>query len=400
MDATQTKKPKRLSVEAKRLVGDTLAWSASSSHVERCYWENKVSTSLARVLKNKKQSTIDSSLDHLSKHNLDGYHQLGELAEAISESARVDMGESSWDVLLLAAPVLAQTYYAIPSGVLKADAINTLSTYLQMDVLSQQARITMAPFLYSMDQLPRNHVDTYRLLHQLIPHTLAQNTNELDLRPVGQTVPALADPRYLLAAIAVPAGTAMFRWQESGEGFFNREHCLTQWRQHAQDTVAHFLAGSEFELLLPQGFFFSCCEADKEIRPLSLRAAINYLTRSLAILPAELTAVIGAFGTNSVDEYRIGFVRNGEKQVVYGVIWTLYEEEGSEPLALKPDTSTLDAICDILRAAGVTEIFRHTPLHEPDYCEDCDAPLYLDHAGELVHANLPEHVPLQQPLFH
>jgi uncharacterized Zn finger protein (UPF0148 family) len=33
-------------------------------------------------------------------------------------------------------------------------------------------------------------------------------------------------------------------------------------------------------------------------------------------------------------------------------------------------------------------------------CEDCGAPMFVDRNGEIVHPEMPEDTPDQQPLFH
>jgi hypothetical protein len=39
-------------------------------------------------------------------------------------------------------------------------------------------------------------------------------------------------------------------------------------------------------------------------------------------------------------------------------------------------------------------------LTEPEYCEDCGVPLYPNHVGEVVHAEMPEDAEPEGTHFH
>ena len=57
---------------------------------------------------------------------------LAEQAETLAESATVELDGVRYDALLIAAPILAHTRYAIPSGALKPDTVQTLTVHLQV----------------------------------------------------------------------------------------------------------------------------------------------------------------------------------------------------------------------------------------------------------------------------
>jgi hypothetical protein len=115
-------------------------------------------------------------------------------------------------------PVLAWTRYMIPSGPLKGDVADALRAHLQAHVLASGTRVGLAPFLYSIDQLPRHHVETYRLAQQLAHAAIGQHAAKLSFGDLPETSPILADPRFLLAVVAAPAGAPLFRWQEEEHG--------------------------------------------------------------------------------------------------------------------------------------------------------------------------------------
>ena len=118
---------------------------------------------LAKIVRNGNQTTLDAALDHLQQNHPDAYGALADMAETHSESFVIEHEGTPYEALLIAAPVLAWTRYMIPSGPLKGDAVDALRAHLHAHVLAGGTRVAIAPFLYSIDQLPRHHVETYRL---------------------------------------------------------------------------------------------------------------------------------------------------------------------------------------------------------------------------------------------
>jgi hypothetical protein len=403
MAGFRSKAPQRLSPDAERLVADALALDASGSRIEDVYWEQRLSERLSRLLKNGSQTALDAALDHLFKHNEEASDVLAEQAETLAESAILSSGGIEYDALLIAAPILAHTRYMIPSGTIKPEMAQTLQVHLQAHVMASNARVALAPYLYSIDQLPRTHSDTFALTHKLAAYALSGQPAKVELRDMPETAPILADPRYLVAIVVAQHGQALFRWQEDAkEHHAERSACLEQWREQVTPTISTLMPGCEFDLLLPDAFFLSCRESDKQIRPLTVRAAVNYLQGALDMPANRFGAIIGAFGEEQIEEYRVAFTVRGEKDLIYGIVWPVYGRDGgaTDVTAEGEPGSPLEQICDELRACGIEDIFRHGQLFEPEYCEDCGAPLYADRSAEIVHAEMPEDAPTQQPLFH
>ncbi len=210
----------------------------------------------------------------------------------------------------------------------------------------------------------------------------------------------------------------LFGWQSAaGHNDYEaaRTAALTQWRLQATPNVTRLMPGCGIELLLPDAYFVACREADRQIRPASIRAADFYLTSTLGVESRELHASIGAFAESddgNIDEYRIGFGVGQNSEVVYGVIWPLYGQEDDEAASAADAVPTAQAVAAatvqtpieeilaLLRECGITDITRHRERFLTEFCEDCGAPLYPDQDGELVHPEMPEGAPAGSEHFH
>lgn len=407
--------PHKLSADSQRLVTFAQAIVQAGSRLEERAWEHSLDTLLQKLLKTDHQNTIDAALDNLFKVESGAYDVLMETLEAASESCIVEHDGVRYDALLIAVPILAWTRFSIASGPVAADMLMTLSAHLNAHLLAPDTRLAMAPTLYSIDQLPRTHSDTLAATQRMAQAALKGSA----LKPLTnppQTAPFLADTRYLLATVVAPLGAPLFRWQAS-MNLADRDDALTQWRAQAMPNIVRLLPGCGIELLLPEAYFVACREADKQIRPASIRAAVHFLTHTLTLEPSELRAIIGGFGDEPdgrVDEYRIGFTIGKNSEVVYGIVWPLYgpedEEGASEDAAavlLNPSAaasierpSSIVEILTLLHGCGVSEIMRHAERFPMEFCDDCGAPLYPDPDAELMHAEMPDDAPQGPGHFH
>lgn len=398
----------KLSADSQRLVMFSQAVVQAASRLEERAWERSLDAQVQKLLKSNHQDHVDAALDELYKLQSGAYDALMESLEAGSESCRIDHDGVAYDALLIAMPILAWTRFSIPSGPIPADMLNTLSAHLYAHVLASNVQMAMAPTLFSIDQLPRSHVETLALTQRLAQAALNSST----LKPPAnapETAPFLADTRYLLAAIVALPGEPLFHWQ-SALSIVDREVALRQWRNQATPNIAKLLPGCGIELLLPEAFYVACREADKQIRPASIHAAVNYLTHTLGAEAGDLGASIGSFSENTsearTDEYRIGFTLRQEPEVIYGIVWPLYGEEDDDTRIAATDASgrpaapseiadktPLEQIVSLLQATGVTHIKQHEERFGMEFCDDCGAPLYPDMDAELVHAEMPEDVP-------
>ena len=403
MAVHRTKSSQRSSPDVERLVADAISLAASGSHIEDQFWEAHLNVRLMRLLKSQNQNVIDAALDQTFRINTVAFEVLADCAETLAESLVMEHEGLPWDVLLLAIPIVAHTRYQIPSGALPVHIVQSTAASLHSLIASADSRLAIIPWLYSIDQMPHSHSQTRLLTEALAMAAITESEIKLELREMSETIAVLADPRFIIAAVAAPSGTPLFRWQAEVPARQERGVSLISWQNTMQESVASLLPGCEFELLLPEAYFTNCRLADKQVRPLSIKAAVNFLESTLGVLPAGLSCVVGAFGEEQADEYRISFSVKGSSEVVYGVIWPLYDRESVANDALNDlsdDESPMKRIADALREAGVDDVFRHAMLFDPELCDDCGAPLFPDRSGDATHAELPDDAPIQQPLFH
>ncbi|MDN3986706.1 DUF2863 family protein [Zwartia vadi] len=393
----------RLTRDASRLVALALALHSSGSRVEDRYWESELATVLLKLMRAHNDAAIDAALEHLSQTHLGGYEVLIEQAETLSESCLLEQDGKRYDVLLIVAPLVAWTRYSIPASEIPISPAQTLREHLQAHVLARGTQVALFPHLASLDQMPRTFCETWDWLNKLGLAALGVSYTAPTLNSEPEAFNMLADTRYLVAAVAVPEGQPLFRWQEEpGELGQGRELCLARWIEHATPIFSNLLPGCGFEVLTPDAYYVSNRDADRRVRPLSVKAAVSWLGAALNIEAAQLRAVIAGCGERRVDEYRIGFTQKNQNEVVYGCLWPLYGREDDQPLLdhEPPPVETIDEIAALLKECGVNDIRRLPGILMPEFCEDCGAPYFPNPNGEMVHAELPEDAETAPAHFH
>ncbi|OZI45953.1 DUF2863 family protein [Bordetella genomosp. 4] len=390
----------RLNRDASRLASFALSLSRSGSRVEDLYWENLLSEAISKLLRNNQDATLEAALDHLSQRDVGAYEVLIEQAETLSESMQIDKDGQRYDVLLIVIPIAAWTRYAIPTGAIPAAAQQTLLAQLHGHILAEGARAVLMPNLVSIDQMPRTFSETWQWMQRLGNQALDNDAPKPALNAETEPTNMLADTRYVVAAVTVPERAPIFLWQEhAGDDAYNREACLANWVAQAQPTLATLMPGCGIECLLPDAYYISNREADRRVRPLSLRAAINWLEGAVNVSASDLRAVIAGCGEGHIDEYRIGFTLRNSNDVYYGCVWPIYGREG-DPQDDENQPALIDEIAALLKEYGVHEV-RHIPgAHPAEYCEDCGAPTFPNPLGEFVHAELPEDADTTPAKFH
>lgn len=354
------------------------ALAQSSSHIEDAFWETRLAAQIDKLIKSSDDESLSTALDTLDSTDQRACDALADMIEFRCESGNED-SHPERAVLLFAAPVLAWSRYAIPSGPIAAEALANLRVQLAAHVFAADVRLSLVDILFSPDQLPPSYSETARLTGKLVK--AADHGRDLHLEPeqLGETMSFLSDTRYLVGVVVAEKGAALFRWQEA-DG--NRDTALARWRAQGGEALRPLLPACASELLLPLAFHSACREAERQSRPYSIRASVAFLNTAVNIAADQLAAIVAPFKENLIEEYRIGFIHKGSRDVVHGVVWPLLNAEDSN------DTPT--QIEAILRECGINDIRVIEHAFPLEYCDDCGVPLYPNSDDEAVHAELPE----------
>jgi len=386
----------QLSPDAERLVAASLGLTHSGSHLEDSYWQHLLAQRLEHLLDTNHPQAIYDALDRTHQTDQEAYGALIEMVEHSAESVTLDYEGKSWQCLLVSAPLVAWTRFNISSGKIAATQAAALAAHWQAHCLASGVRFCMVPWLYSIDQFPRDFSELRKLTRRLGLAALKGHEARIDFSAFPETADMLADSRFLLAAVAAPLGKPLLRWQDlDRHDHASRVQCLEQWVAQGRPNLETQMAGCGFECLLPDAFHINLREADRRVRPYALRAAVHYLSHALKIEARQLRASVAAFGNEHVDEYRIGLSHNSDEQVLQGVVWPLLGAESETD-----DPAPLDQIRELLRELGVSDVQVHPGCSEPEYCEDCGAPLYPNVQADVVHAEMPEDADAGSGHFH
>lgn len=367
------------SPDADLLVRLATEHSQSSSRLEDEFWETRLAKIVDRLLAEQDETSITTALDQLYSTGNRGYDHLIDLVEYCVETRRGE-ADGGLDAVLIAVPLLAWSRFQIPAGPIASPALAALRVHLQAHMLAADARLCLADYLFSPDQLPQSYVETSQIADKLVKAAIHGRDHHIDTTQLADTVHFLSDTRYLMGAVAIARGAPLFRWQEE-DG--HREEAMRQWRTQGSEVLRPLLPACAMELLPPAAYHVSIRDADRASRPYSLQAAMAFLQTVLNKVAGDFRAVIAPYYDHQIEEYRIGFILKGNGEVVHGVVWPLLDGEDE-------NAETASQIEAILRETGLTDIVvleHRLPL---EYCDDCGAPLYPNAEGEPIHAELPE----------
>jgi hypothetical protein len=380
----------RLSRDAAELQRLSTGLSESGGKLEDTYWETQLAEIVDSLLKNGAEDDINTALDRLFEANPRAHDELADMVESRAETNRMDFKGSAFDIQLFAAPILAWSRFSIPSCALPKATVEALATHLGAHVFGADTRVALADYLFSPDQLPRSFCDTWLLTQSLGQATLAGEHMKVDGEGMPETNRFLSDVRYLVGAIAMPRGKALFRWNEK-DG--NKETALKEWIKQGSPNLEPLLTGCAWEPLLPDAYHAGCRNADRLSRPYSLKASVAFLQTMLGLMPAEIRAVVGPCYDRRMEEYRVGLGPKDADDTYHGIVWPLL---GAEDEA----TDAAGEIEAVLREAGVKEVVfldHHFPM---EFCDDCGAPLFPNAEAELAHAEMPEQAATNSQALH
>lgn len=366
----------RLSRDAERLAWLAQGLSESGSRMEDVWWETEMVGLIDKLLTAGDEDALNQALDRLHETTPRAYDELADMIEASCEG-HIALDRSR---LLIALPILAWSRYAIPARAIPTDILEALRAQLSAHVLGAEAKVHFADHLFSPDQLPQGYVETREFADALDQATALGQDLHIDANKLPEGQPFISDVRYLLAAIEVPTGRPLFRWNEA-DG--NRQTALGAWREQGGPNLHHLLAGCAYEMLLPEAYFAAWRLADRESRPFALKAAVDYLQTLFAVPAGRLRAVVAPYYERSLVEWRVGFTLVQSDEVVHGVTWPILgsEDEGAD---LGPEIEAL------LKQTGIGEVRLLDTRMPLEYCDDCGAPLFPNPEAENVHAELPE----------
>ncbi|MBL8521670.1 MAG: DUF2863 family protein [Betaproteobacteria bacterium] len=394
MKRPRSKSPLRLTRDAEKLIALSTGIAASSSRSEDQFWEGEILALVRKLVGSGNDATLDAALEHLLQSNTNAYDALAEMTETGAESLQLERDGTLHEVLLLAIPLVAWTKYALPSGPITAGQVAAIVPHLHGHVLARAARFALSPFLYSIDQLPREFSAVHKLAEKLGNAAIDGQAPRFDFSRLPDTAPMLADVRFLIGAVAAPRGQPLFRWQELEEKT-TRTECLERWVAQARPNLSKLLPGCAFESLIPDAFFVACRESDRRVRPYTVRAGVAFLEHTLKAPASNLRAFVAGVGVERIDEYRIGFSVRGDDEVVHGIVWPLFGREDDES-----DPAPLAEIEAVLAECKVGEVVKHPGLFQPEFCEDCGAPLFADADTDMVHPELPEEADSTAARYH
>lgn len=370
----------RLSRDAAELQRLATGLSESGGKLEDSYWESQLAETVDSLLKNGAEDDINTALDRLFEANPRAHDELADMVEARAETGRLDFHGQEFDIQLFAAPILAWSRFSIPACPLPKPSVEALGVHLGAHVFGGETRLALADYLFSPDQLPRSFCDTWQLTQALGQATLSGEHLAVDSSGMAETNRFLSDVRYLVGAIAVPRGKALFRWNEK-DG--NKETALKEWIKQGSPNLEPLLTGCAWQPLLADAYHAGCRNADRLSRPYSLKASIAFLQTMLGLMPADIRAVVGPCYDRRMEEYRVGLGPKNKDDTFHGIVWPLL---GAEDEA----TDAAGEIETVLREAGVKDVLfldHHFPM---EFCDDCGAPLFPNAEAELVHAEMPE----------
>ena len=380
-----------------------LSWLATGlaqagSRMERTYWHGRLQSLVEQLLTAKDDESLNGVLNRLGDREPIGHDALMDTIESAVESTTTLVDGRMQDVLLIACPLLTWSRYAIPTPTLSAKDQRVLAELLLNTVLARHARVTVLGMLVGPDQIPREFSELAALTQTLCQSLISGKSAPLHAQAREETNRFLSDTRYLIGAVAVPKGEAIFRWQElraaSGSTQLNdRADIAELWTKTCLPVLEPMMAGCRVSPVLPEAFHAACASADRASRPYSVQACINFLSESINLPPEKQRAVIGPFHAQRLEEFRIALGPRNDDALYHGVVWPLLGVEDEQ-------TDMVAEIEQVLRAAGVTDIVTHEHRFPMEFCEDCGGPMYANVDGELAHLEMPESSTEQPSTLH
>lgn len=385
MRRTRVSSRSRQSVDAQTLGKLARRLSESGSRLEEQLWQRRLIELINDRLGRRNDDAVEAALDDLARSSQPAYDALADLAESCAESTVVDIDGQPHDALLLVLPLLAWSRYRLPTTTLSSTVCESLRAHISGHLLARDARLALADYLFSIDQLPEAFADVRRQIEQLGDAVVEGITLHIDSKKLREPVAMLADTRYVLIGITAPQGAPLYHWQESGVDPDSKIGALTAFSEQVAGALQPVMTGCRFRVLAPNAFHASLRYADRELREFSLEAAVSYLKLAYDFSPNALTAAYGVFedpSGSSGGEVRIGLAKaSQDDDVIEGVVWPLLGDD---------DEQTMEEVDKALKTLGLNRAVAHAHRFPLEFCDDCGAPMFPNAAGHVVHAEPPE----------
>ncbi|HKO68601.1 MAG TPA: DUF2863 family protein [Burkholderiaceae bacterium] len=385
MRRTRVSSRSRQSVDAQGLVKLARRLSESGSRLEEQLWQRRLIELINDRLGRRNDDAVEAALEDLARSSQPAYDDLADLAESCAESTVIDIDGQPYDTLLIAMPLLAWSRYRLPTTTLSSGVCDALRAHLSGHLLARNARMALADYLFSIDQLPEAFADVRKQIEQLGDAVAENITLHMDARKLREPVAMLADTRYVLVAIAAPQGAPLYHWQESGVDPDSKMAALAAFSEQVAGALQPVMTGCRFRVLAPNAFHAALRYADRELREFSLEAAVSYLKLAYDFTPAALTAAFGVFedpSGSSGGEVRIGLAKtSSDDDVIEGIVWPLLGDD---------EEQTMEDVDKALKALSLNKVVAHAHRFPLEFCDDCGAPMFPNVAGHVVHAEPPE----------
>jgi hypothetical protein len=341
---------------------------------------------VTQILSDHDEASLTGALDRLSGADPVAYGALIETIENCSETV-VERAGSSMRVMLFALPILAWSRFPIPSGTLSTELLATVRAQVHGHILARDARFSLINHLFSPDHLPQSYSETRTLTQRITASALHGRDFAIDATTFPDTATFLSDTRYLLGAVAIEEGSALYRWQEDG---IAPEVAYQHLEVQLQDAIRGLLPACAFQLQPPTTYHTALRDSDRSSRPYSVLASIEFLKTVMDCQASALQASVGCYFGKQLEEYRIGFALSESNDILHGVVWPVLDPEDERAEALQQ-------IEAMLKAQGVGIVKLQSHRFPVEFCDDCGAPLFPNADGDSTHAELPDEINDAQP---
>lgn len=390
----------KLSSEANELItlAEQLAEAASGagSQLERRFWQTRIAERILRLLVRGDDRPLSAALDKLSQTPSAAYEALADMIEAQVECSRLQTESGEKEVLLFLVPIYAWSRAGIPTCAIPAAAQNAILTLLYSQVFVPDTHVAIADHLLSPDHLTGGYVELAALANQLFAQSIKGKNLLIDPSQLRETAPFISDTRFILGAVAMPPGSPPWRWLlAEGNAKALADEAERKWQIATRPIISALLPACAFEIGRPMAFFSGSRLAERKARIYSVRASVDFMQLQFGVAAAAVTAVLGHFVDEDLEEWRIGFSLDGGNTIVHGMIWPLMDDPDPEQADLVGDIGQDDSVIQIeklLRDAGLLgqeQVVIHRQRFTMEFCDDCGSPLYPNKAGETVHVDVP-----------